>query len=606
MKKTIFFLLFNFLLIGCSKDENNIDGVIDNPQTDYLFLTGLIPSTQAELATVKSVKSIDTNQIREFSKISDISIIIDGFPDADQQLGGSCQSWALGYYLMSYHYIKINNYPNLRLSPSFIYNQTKTGVSGGASFVKVLDFAKQNGTCTWSLMPGNPSNFADNPSVEAIKNAKEFTIGDYFKFDKDDLPQIKTYLRRKLPILIAFEVDEAWGDNNYLKNEDYIFNQVDGSYIWRHMNNYKKVKKDGNHAVMLCGYSNEREAFLIKNSWGKSWGQNGYMWIDYKVFEKVVFEAYLAVPRFVSTDHIADGKINPNAMGSVKNWGFFQVKKRGFCYSTDPDPKIDDPNDITLSTSTSGEGDFSITLQGLKANMVYYARAYASSNTQTYYGNEQSFKTDITIPEIITTPATSITFNSASLGGNITNDGGSPIIQRGVCWSTSQNPTVLDNKSSDSDSGIGSFTSSIIGLTPNTLYYTRAYAMNSQGTVYGNELSFRTLSNPYESLSGVYSGVGTFTNYQKNGDVSYLLILSFIADEKGILSGSMSFDSYNQPMTGTTDGNIITFGWISPPAAPFKYSGTFSADKKTIVGSGGAGSYYAPDNANGPFKIEKQ
>ena len=68
----------------------------------------------------------------------------------------------------------------------------------------------------------------------------------------------------------------------------------------------------------------------------------------------------------------------------------------------------------------------------------------------------------------------------------------------------------------------------------------------------------------------------------------------------------MSFDSYNQPITGTTDGNRITFGWISPPAAPFKYSGTFSADKKTIVGSGGAGSYYAPDNANGPFKIEKQ
>jgi hypothetical protein len=92
-----------------------------------------------------------------------------------------------------------------------------------------------------------------------------------------------------------------------------------------------------------------------------------------------------------------------------------------------------------------------------------------------------------------TNVATSITPASAISGGNISEDGGAEVTARGVCWSSTGNPTIADNHTSDG-SGIGSFTSEIKDLNSGYTYYLRAYATNSLGTSYGNEVSFRTLS----------------------------------------------------------------------------------------------------------------
>jgi len=95
------------------------------------------------------------------------------------------------------------------------------------------------------------------------------------------------------------------------------------------------------------------------------------------------------------------------------------------------------------------------------------------------------------LPTIATTAASSVTHESATSGGNISNDGGAAVTARGVCWSTSQNPTITDSKTEDG-TGTGSYTSSITGLSAETTYYARAYATNSDGTAYGNEESFTT------------------------------------------------------------------------------------------------------------------
>jgi hypothetical protein len=92
---------------------------------------------------------------------------------------------------------------------------------------------------------------------------------------------------------------------------------------------------------------------------------------------------------------------------------------------------------------------------------------------------------------VATTAVSSVTINSAISGGNIINDGGGIIIARGVCWSTSPNPTISDNKTTDG-TGTGIFTSYITGLTNNTTYYLRAYVSNTSFTAYGNEESFST------------------------------------------------------------------------------------------------------------------
>jgi hypothetical protein len=96
-----------------------------------------------------------------------------------------------------------------------------------------------------------------------------------------------------------------------------------------------------------------------------------------------------------------------------------------------------------------------------------------------------------TAPTVQTTSISAITSTAAVGGGNIVSDGGADISARGVCWSTMANPSTAGSHSTDGI-GTGAFTSAIIGLTPNTLYYTRAYAVNSAGTGYGSDLTFTT------------------------------------------------------------------------------------------------------------------
>ena len=76
-------------------------------------------------------------------------------------------------------------------------------------------------------------------------------------------------------------------------------------------------------------------------------------------------------------------------------------------------------------------------------------------------------------------------------GGNISSDGGESVTLRGVCWSTSQNPTTANDTTSNGP-GTGIFGSHLANLTPNTTYYIRSYAVNSVGTAYGNQVSFKT------------------------------------------------------------------------------------------------------------------
>jgi len=97
----------------------------------------------------------------------------------------------------------------------------------------------------------------------------------------------------------------------------------------------------------------------------------------------------------------------------------------------------------------------------------------------------------VVVPTLVTSQVTSIASTSAVSGGNITSDGGALITARGVAYGTAQSPTIT-NSSTSNGTGTGVFTSTLTGLTAATFYYVRAYATNSVGTAYGNELSFTT------------------------------------------------------------------------------------------------------------------
>jgi len=172
--------------------------------------------------------------------------------------------------------------------------------------------------------------------------------------------------------------------------------------------------------------------------------------------------------------------------GDVIFNGNIAVTSRGICWSMSHNPTTADNH----TSNGSGTGSFTSSLTGLVGNTTYYVRAYATNYVGTGYGNEVSFTTSPpTIPTVSTNNPIMNTQTTATCDGVVTSDGGATVTARGVCWSSSQNPTITDNYTTDG-SGTGSFTSNISGLTPNTIYYVRAYATNSIGTAYGNELSF--------------------------------------------------------------------------------------------------------------------
>jgi uncharacterized protein (TIGR02145 family) len=114
--------------------------------------------------------------------------------------------------------------------------------------------------------------------------------------------------------------------------------------------------------------------------------------------------------------------------------------------------------------------------------------AFFIASITTFFGCKKNAE----IPTLTTTDVSMITSGTATTGGIVTSDGGAEVTFRGVCWSTSNDPTVIDNKSTI-ESGYSTFSINLENLTPGTTYYIRAFATNSEGTSYGNEVSFATL-----------------------------------------------------------------------------------------------------------------
>jgi uncharacterized protein (TIGR02145 family) len=174
--------------------------------------------------------------------------------------------------------------------------------------------------------------------------------------------------------------------------------------------------------------------------------------------------------------------------GNVCSSTIGEITSRGICWSTSPLPVPGQSGTVAI-TKGSGAGSFTINMTGLSPGTKYYVRSFAVPTKGYIYGNELTFTT----PALTTSHAYDITVNSARVIGNIVTNGGSQIVVRGVCWSTSKNPTVaLTTKTSDGSS-LGSFSSKMSNLLPNTTYFARTFFINQSGlTYYSDQISFRT------------------------------------------------------------------------------------------------------------------
>ena len=243
---------------------------------------------------------------------------------------------------------------------------------------------------------------------------------------------------------------------------------------------------------------------------------------------------------------------------NVTSDGGATITQRGVYYSkTDSTPDAGDY--IKAVSGTTGIYDASLT--SLSEGTFYYARAYAINSQGTAYGALRSFTTLKDIPDVTTTAATSITPITALLGGNVTSAHGATVTERGVVLDIATGPTTSDDKFAASTGGTGVYTVTATSLDPDTLYYIKAYAINSEGTAYGSEETFTT-ADVVEKWGQTFTAPNTGVLNKVD------LYLKLTEGTTGSPTIRIYTDSTGQPGTllDTVSGQAVTntdWAWIS-------------------------------------------
>lgn len=226
----------------------------------------------------------------------------------------------------------------------------------------------------------------------------------------------------------------------------------------------------------------------------------------------------ILVLRTESVEELPEGSYRLTAR--VINIGSEEILQHGFCWSTSENPTVHDQ--LTQLGPMNAEGTFTSTITDLSGDMRYHIRPYVTTSESTAYGKNKSFLTPPpNLPEVATAPVFAITGNSAECGGNVILDGAATVIARGVCWSTSENPTLADEHTTDG-SGVGEFSSLITGLNCSKEYFVRAYATNSAGTAYGDQHVFATPECiPDEGIFIFSDRNGTWLMYQDGAKILF-------------------------------------------------------------------------------------
>ena len=228
-------------------------------------------------------------------------------------------------------------------------------------------------------------------------------------------------------------------------------------------------------------------------------------------------------------------------------------------------------NTETLAAAST---PFATTIDGLMEGTTYYYMAYAKNGENEYTGMVESFTTNSSIvaPTVTTAAATAITTTTATGGGEVTDNGGATVTQYGICWSTNENPTTDDSKLYSDGEPTGAFTFNMTGLTHNTTYHVRAYAVNSVGTAYGSDVTFTTVAivAPTVTTSDIIDGItdatatcggavtannGTLLGY----GISYSTDATFATGSTEVAGSGISENAFTVNLTGLAGNTTFYF-----------------------------------------------
>ena len=224
-----------------------------------------------------------------------------------------------------------------------------------------------------------------------------------------------------------------------------------------------------------------------------------------------LFSCKKNTPKVIPTITTAEViKITPNTVtcgGYVVAEGDAAVTMRGVCWSTAQCPTLID----NITTDGKGRGVFTSHITGLKPETTYYVRAYAINKAGTVYGEQRVLITSATDPKITNTVISDVTTVTAKLDVNIQYYDASQMLEYGICWSTSNTPTVNNENTSLSikpDSVLTDYSFKMTQLESNKTYYARAFAFkNSSDIYYGNIVSFTTKDNRGPTVTDIDGNV---------------------------------------------------------------------------------------------------
>ena len=291
-------------------------------------------------------------------------------------------------------------------------------------------------------------------------------------------------------------------------------------------------------------------------------------------------------PPTVSTVSITNtGGTTVSMAANVDSDGGATVDERGVCWSDSQHPTISSTHKVASGT---GIGNFAISEDLTTPGDTFYVRAYAKNSKGIAYGAEVTYVMP-SLPTVTTADVTEILANTVTTGGEVTATGGISVTARGVCWSDSENnPTIDDQQHTTTDSsGLGSFVSHPMNLTPEHTYYVRAYATNAVGTAYGEVKTFTT---PAKSLSLTSDRPATVKMCGASSQtVTYTVTPSYVGDYN--YSWSCSGGA-----SGIPDSNTYTVTYTSAATYTVTCMEENSGISKTIsttIQSGGTPVYLA-------------
>jgi uncharacterized protein (TIGR02145 family) len=257
--------------------------------------------------------------------------------------------------------------------------------------------------------------------------------------------------------------------------------------------------------------------------------------------------------------------------GEVSEDGGAPVLVRGVCWDTGPEPDLQD----SITVNGNGTGTFTSNLGHLSFGTSYYLRAYATNSVGTAFGEERSFTTGPRTPELAvvsTAEVTEITDTSVRCGGSVSDDGGSDIAAKGICWSVFQEPTVMDDTVRGASTA-WEFSCALKGLDCNTTYYARAFVTNGVGTAYGEQVEFTTLACPVFPPQ-----VGTDTAYEISDTAAWAG--GTVMDDGGtpVMARGICWGTQPAPTTegdhtedGTGTGHFDSYLSVLEPATNYYY-----------------------------------